>query len=62
MTFAEVILIVGAAIGIYVVLRPFQRWLENTLRRRFSPHRPRLDRNIVDVTDFTSYSSQREDH
>jgi hypothetical protein len=65
MTFAEVIFLVGGAVGIYLLLRPLERWLEASLRRTFSARHPRLHRTVIDVTDFKSYPShshKKEDH
>jgi hypothetical protein len=62
MTFAEIIFLVAGTIGIYVLLRPLERWLEVSLRRKLSARRPRLRQTTIDVTDFTSYSSRKEDH
>ena len=63
MTFAEIILLVAGGMGIYFLLRPLERWLEGSLLRKFAGRHPRLRRTTIDVTDFTSYSSQKkEDH
>ena len=62
MTFAEVIFLVGGAVGIYFLLRPLEWWLEASLRRLFSARHPRLDRPVIDVTDFKSYASHKKDN
>jgi hypothetical protein len=63
MTFAEIILLIAAGVGIYFLLRPLQRWLEIYLIRKFFARHPRLRRPTIDVTDFTSYPShKKEDH
>ena len=63
MTFAEVAFLIAGGIGIYFVLRPLERWLEGCLLRTVFTRRSRMHRTTIDVTDFTSYSSQKkEDH
>jgi hypothetical protein len=63
MTFAELILLVSAGIGIYYVLRPLQRRLEIYLLRKLFARHPRPRRPTIDVTGFTSYlSHKKEDH
>jgi hypothetical protein len=61
MTIAEVILLVAGGIGLYVLFRPLQRWLERRLLqavfRRSASGRP----PIIDVTDFASHSLPRKD-
>jgi hypothetical protein len=60
-TIAEVGLLCCAAAGIYLLLRPLQRWLEAFLLKTFaSPHR-RLRRPIIDVTPFIVRSVQKKD-
>jgi hypothetical protein len=61
MGFAELIFLVGGAVGVYVLLRPLQRWIEVLLLRRLSAGRLRSRRRIVDVTPFTTYSPEKED-
>jgi hypothetical protein len=61
MTFAEIIFLVAGGIGIYVLLRPLQRWLEFQVLRRILPRHPRSRRTTIDVTDFTSEPSQKEE-
>jgi hypothetical protein len=61
MGFAEIIFLVVGAVGVYVLLRPLQRWIEVLLLRRLSGDRPRQRRRIVDVTPITTYSPQKED-
>jgi hypothetical protein len=60
MTFAEIILLVGIGAGIYVLLRPLQKWLEIYFFKKFLPRNPRLHRPTIDVTHFTSYTSQNK--
>jgi hypothetical protein len=61
MTFAELVLIAAGVAGIYVLLRPAQRWLERYLLRRLG-RRPRGHLSTIDVTDFTSRRThQKED-
>jgi hypothetical protein len=63
MTLAELLLLIVGGLAIYFLLRPLQRWLEMRLLRRLARH-PRLQRPTIDVTEFTSYSSdtEEEDH
>jgi hypothetical protein len=60
-TFAEVLLLVGGGVGIYRLLRPFQRWLERTLRRTLSGRHSRALPPPIDVTDFTPRSRRKDD-
>ena len=64
MTFAEVLLLVAGAVGIYYLLRPLQRALERYLARKFRARRPYSRRLTLDVTEFTSHGSRKkeEDH
>jgi hypothetical protein len=63
MTLAEMFLLIAGGTGIYFLLTPLQRSLENYLIRKFVARHPRLRRPTIDVTDFTSYESGRkEDH
>lgn len=63
MTFAETIFLVAGGIGIYVLLRPLERWLEACLLRTFFRRHRSLRQPTIDVTDFTSYTShKKEDH
>jgi hypothetical protein len=62
MTLAEIFLLIAGGTGIYLLLRPLQRWLETYLIRKFSGSHPRLHQPTIDVTDFTSYESRRKDH
>ena len=63
MTFAELVFLVVGVIGIYVLLRPFQRWLEAVLVKTLPGRRPREHRTTIDVTEFRSYPSRKkEDH
>jgi hypothetical protein len=57
MTFAEVILLIGGVVGIYFLLRPLQRCLEASLRRKLCARHPRRHRTVIDVTDVKSYPS-----
>ena len=61
MTIAEIVLLAAGAMGIYALLRPFQRWLEAFLLRTFASSRRRPRRPIIDVTHFTSHSLHRKD-
>ena len=63
MTLAEMFLLIAGGTGIYFLLTPLQRSIERYLISKFfAPHR-RLRRPTIDVTDFTSYESNRkEDH
>jgi hypothetical protein len=61
MTIAEILFLVAGGIGIYVLLRPLQRWLERTLRRTLFRHHSRALPPPIDVTDFTSRSSRKDD-
>jgi hypothetical protein len=60
-TIAEVGLLVGAAIGIYFLLRPLQRCLEAYLLKAFDSRHQRLRRPMIDVTPFTARSVQKKD-
>src|ERR1700737_885022 len=63
MTLAEIFLLIAGGTGIYFLLTPLQRGLERYLIRRFFTRHRRLRRPTIDVTDFTSYESNRkEDH
>jgi hypothetical protein len=64
MTLAEIFLLVAGGTGIYVLLRPLQRWLETYLIRKFFASHLPAHRPTIDVTDFTSYESRRkkDDH
>jgi hypothetical protein len=68
LTFAELLLLVAGVTGIYVLLRPFQQWLEGVWVRTFSGRRPHGRRTTIDVTDFRSYpplkkeDEEHEDH
>jgi hypothetical protein len=57
MTLAELILLAAAVLGVYVLLRPFNRRLEAFLVRRFSGTRRGA---IVDVARFTSRPAERK--
>jgi hypothetical protein len=61
MTLAEILLLVAGGVGIYVLLRPLQRWLERTLRKTLFRRHPRAIAPPIDVTDFTSRSSRKDD-
>jgi hypothetical protein len=61
MTFAEIILLIAGGVGIYLLLRPLQRWLEVLLIRKFFAHHRRLSPPTIDVTDLTSYSSRKKE-
>jgi hypothetical protein len=61
MTVAEILLLIACGTGIYFLLRPLQRRLEIYLLRKFFRSRPRVQRPMIDVTDFTSYESRRKD-
>ncbi|GAC1453967.1 MAG: hypothetical protein PVSMB1_02810 [Gemmatimonadaceae bacterium] len=60
MTFAEIILLVAAGVGIYLLLRPLRRWLEIYFTKKFFDHNPRLPRTTINVTHFTSYPSHNK--
>ena len=63
MTFAELFLLIAGGTGIYFLLTPLQRWLENYLIRSVFRRHPRSPRHMIDVTDFTSHqSSRKEEH
>ena len=62
MTIAEIIILVAGCLGIYVLLRPLERWLEGVLLRRFFTRQSRFPRTTIDVTDFRSYTVHKEDH
>jgi hypothetical protein len=55
MTIAEIVLLGAAGVGIYVLLRPLQRWLETLLLQALTPPGRRRRRQIIDVTEFTSH-------
>jgi hypothetical protein len=55
MTIAEIVLLGAAGVGIYVLLRPLQRWLETILLQALTPPGGRRRRQIIDVTEFTSH-------
>ena len=61
MTVAEILLLIAAGTGLYVLLRPLQRWLERRLLRGFGGRHPRIRPRIIDVTDFESDEPRRKD-
>ena len=61
MTIAEIILLVAVGAGIYRLLRPFRRWLERCFIENYFARNPRRRRPAIDVTHFTSYTSQKKD-
>jgi len=61
MTLAEIVLLVAGGAGIYVLLRPLQRWLERVLRRMLFGRHPRAIPPPIDVTEFTSRSAKKDD-
>jgi hypothetical protein len=61
MTLAEILLLAAGGAGIYLLLRPLQRWLERSLRRMLSGRQPRAIPPPIDVTDFGSHRSTRKD-
>jgi len=61
MTFAELALLAGGVIVLYLLLGPLQRWLERIIARGLSLRRPRVYRTTIDVADFRSHSSHREE-
>jgi hypothetical protein len=61
MTFAEICLLIASGVGIYLLLTPFQRWLERHLISAWVGRRSRFPPTTIDVTDFTSYQSPRKD-
>ena len=61
MTFSELVLLAAGGVGIYLLLRPLQRWLDRSLQRIFSRRRRRFRGYIIDATDVTPVS-QKEDH
>jgi len=60
MTIAEIVFLVAGGAGIYLLLRPLQRWLEAWLGRHVFTRRARPRRQIIDV-DFTHDSSHRKE-
>jgi hypothetical protein len=63
MTLAELVLLVAAGVGLYVLLRPLQRQLARFLVRAFVARPPRKHLPTIDVTDFTSDGPrQKEKH
>jgi hypothetical protein len=62
MTLAEILLLIAGGTGIYFLLRPFQRWLERSLRRVLPGRDVRtIAPPPIDVTDFRSHRSSRKD-
>jgi hypothetical protein len=62
MTFAEVLTLVAGGVLIYVLLRPIQRRLEHWLLRRIATRHQHDRGTVIDVTDFKSHISEKEDH
>ena len=61
MTVAEISLLVGSGVGIYLLLTPFQRRLERHLISAWGGRHSRFPPTTMDVTDFTSYQPRRND-
>ena len=61
MTFAEIVLLVAVGSGIYLLLRPIQRWLERYFVKNLFSRHPRGPRRAIDVTHFTSYALHKKD-
>ena len=61
MTLAEIVLLIAGGAGLYLLLRPLQRWLERSLRRRFAGRTPRAIPPPIDVTEFPSPRARRKD-
>jgi hypothetical protein len=60
MTFAEIVLVAAGLVGIYVLLRPLQRWLEHYLVRKVLTRHPRARLPTIDVTDLASQRSRQK--
>jgi hypothetical protein len=60
MTIAEIVLLIAGGVGIYVLLRPLQRFLETYLRRTLFVRRGRDRRPVIDV-DFASHPLPKKD-
>jgi hypothetical protein len=60
MTFAEIVLVAAGLVGIYVLLRPLQRWLEQYLVRNLLTRHPRRRLPTIDVTDLASHRSRQK--
>jgi hypothetical protein len=61
MTFAEIVLLVAAGVGFYLLLRPLQRRLAVFLARQVFSRVPRSSPLTIDVTDYTSSVSDKKD-
>ncbi len=52
MTFAELVLFVAGMALLVRLMRPLQRRLETRLYRLFLSRRPRVQRQIIDITEY----------
>ncbi len=57
MTLLEAALLVAAVAGLYLLLRPLQRWIESALRRWLDPSR----RNVIDAEIVRGSRKERKE-
>jgi hypothetical protein len=62
MTFAEMLLLIVGGTGLYLLLKPLQRWIERRLIRTLPARPPHVRQPTIDVTDFTSHDTRRKDN
>jgi hypothetical protein len=60
MTFAEILFLVAGGAGIYLLLRPLQRWLEAWLGKHVFARGAHPRHRIIDA-DFRDESSHRKE-
>ena len=63
MTFAEIIILVAVALGLYFLLKPLRLFLENSLYRFFkSKTAQKRDNTIIDITNYKKTEKNKKDN
>ena len=62
MTFAEFILLIAVVSGLYLALKPLQRWLEKRIYDFLISRRPNKRGVVIDVTDSLKKKREQENN
>lgn len=63
MTFAEIIILVAAGAGLYLLLKPLRLFIEATLYRFFKSRiQQKGDNTIIDITNYKKTEKNKKDN